>query len=257
MNSDIAKELFKLRKGVIYRDSDHTYWKNGKKLISSTQLKERYKKEFDARYWSLYKVIQALPDTIRLRKNRRGYYVNDKYLSIEEAESLYSEQAATLREEWSEISNNAKKRGTLIHTQFEKAWMGEETGNKTIDKFCLSEIEKGWIPVAVELMVSNEDVAGRFDGLFYFEDKLYIRDVKTDKEIKYGNPYDRMKKPFNDLEDCNYNGYMLQLNIYKDIIEQGTDLEIYGLIIDHYRGLHIETIPLPIYNIPWPQLNTK
>ena len=258
---NIVKELYKLRKGVTYRDSDHTYWRGDKRLISTTQLKERYKQPFDTEYWSTYKVIQAQEEVKKIKHHKEGYYVNDKFISFSEAQEIYREEAEELKKEWTKIAEKAKVKGTAIHVLFEMAWMGEITENETINQFCQERLDREWIPVGVEMMVANDWVAGRFDGLFYYKDKYFIRDIKTDKIIKYGNPYQYMKEPFNDLEDCNYSGYTVQLNLYRDIIEKGSEIKIEGMMIDHYKdtgeNVSIEVIQIPKYEIPWERLEQK
>lgn len=257
---NIVKELYKLRQGVTYRDSDHTYWRGNKQLISTTQLKSKYKQKFDALYWSIYKVIQAKEETKRIKKHKDGYYVNDKFISFSEAKESYQDEAETLQAEWKQTSEKAKVKGTAIHLLFEKSWMGEVTENEMINNYCQERLNRGWIPVALELMVANDWVAGRFDGLFLHKDKFFIRDIKTDKVIKFGNPYQKMLKPFNDLDDCNYHGYTVQLNLYRDIIEKGSNIKIEGMVIDHYRDNEentIEAIEIPKYEIPWEKLQMK
>lgn len=256
--NEIITELYKLRKGVQYRDSDHTYWRDDQQLISSTQLKSRYKEDFDAIYWSLYKSLEALPGTNRLYKTKGGYMLNEKFVSVKQATEMVGDEAAALREQWEDHRKKSLDRGTHIHTLFEKAWMCEVTENELINDFCFSKMDEGWIPLMMEVLVANDVCAGRFDGLFLDpEGRKTLGDIKTDAAIKFMNPYQKMRSPFDDLTDCNFNGYTVQLNIYKDIIEQGSNLTIDRLVIFHYRDDVIELIEVPFYSIPWQQLNLK
>jgi len=81
-------------------------------------------------------------------------------------------------------------------------------------------------------------IAGCADMLFWApsKDEYYIFDWKTNKEIKTVNSYHQMlKKPFDDLDDCELSIYSLQLSLYKLIIEKNTDLKIAGLRIVHFN----------------------
>jgi len=92
----------------------------------------------------------------------------------------------------------------------------------------------GWIPWRTELRVFDKDIAiaGSVDMLykspnFTEENKLLILvDWKRSKEIKKENKFQKALKPIEDLPDCNYYQYSLQLNLYKKIIEKNTPYKI-------------------------------
>jgi ATP-dependent exoDNAse (exonuclease V) beta subunit len=72
-------------------------------------------------------------------------------------------------------------------------------------------------------------VGGMVDGLFWNQKhgELQIWDYKTNKEIaEYSKYKKRMKIPINFLHDCELEGYSIQLNLYKYIIERNTNLKI-------------------------------
>ena len=56
--------------------------------------------------------------------------------------------------------------------------------------------------------------------IFKKDDGTYvIYDWKRSKDIKEFNDFNKGIRICNDLDDCNYNHYCLQLNIYKKILE--------------------------------------
>jgi ATP-dependent exoDNAse (exonuclease V) beta subunit len=72
-------------------------------------------------------------------------------------------------------------------------------------------------------------VAGRIDALIQLEyDGRLITsllDWKTGT-IKLDNKYEKMKSPFNGLEDCSLNHYSIQLSLYRLIIERNLNIKL-------------------------------
>ncbi|MBQ7276215.1 MAG: PD-(D/E)XK nuclease family protein, partial [Bacilli bacterium] len=89
------------------------------------------------------------------------------------------------------------------------------------------------IPLGLEQIVGSRDydVAGSIDFLAYSKklDAIIIIDYKTNKEIKFKSYKDqKMLYPLNNVPDCNYYHYCLQLATYKCILEHETNLKIYN-----------------------------
>ena len=88
------------------------------------------------------------------------------------------------------------------------------------------------IPLGLEQIVGSRDydIAGAIDFLAYSKklDAIIILDYKTNKEIKF-EAYRgaKMLPPLNDIPDCNYYHYCLQLAVYKCLIEHETNLKIH------------------------------
>jgi hypothetical protein len=57
-------------------------------------------------------------------------------------------------------------------------------------------------------------LCGQSDFVAFVTNKAYISDHKTVKELKRENPWAKMKYPFDDMDDCNWNHYVVQLNLY-------------------------------------------
>ena len=47
-----------------------------------------------------------------------------------------------------------------------------------------------------------------------------IDDIKTNKEIKVENKWQKMKDPIKHMDDCNYNHYVIQMSTYAWMLEQ-------------------------------------
>jgi ATP-dependent exoDNAse (exonuclease V) beta subunit len=75
-------------------------------------------------------------------------------------------------------------------------------------------------------------VAGSIDMTLADADgNIIICDWKRSKEIKRSNLYQKGLKIFNHLDDCNYNHYCLQLNIYRHILETHYGKKIIGMFL--------------------------
>jgi ATP-dependent exoDNAse (exonuclease V) beta subunit len=84
-------------------------------------------------------------------------------------------------------------------------------------------------------------LAGQIDLLIVNGNDVYIVDFKSNKEIKKTSFYDKKKKsnvmmkfPVNNLQDCNFNHYQLQLSTYAFMLQTlRPELNIKKLILYH------------------------
>lgn len=160
-------------------------------------------------------------------------------------------------DEWKKLGDDAIKKGIAFHKLkenelsgltsvlieqeehpvFQASW---EDGLKINN---LVKLEPGIYP---ELIVWSDKykIAGQADYVEITKTgKINIKDYKTSKEIKLqsfrkwdGTP-DMMKFPLTNLEDCNFNHYALQLNLYAFLIRQhNRNLEIGKLTVEHILG---------------------
>lgn len=156
-------------------------------------------------------------------------------------------------DKWKLDNDFACIKGTVTHAYNEYLWQNkkyEYDKQEIISVFGKDVIEPIWdklkkicdsfydkfkdnlIPIGLEQVIGSSyyDIAGTIDFLAYSKklDSLIIIDYKTNKEIKkksFNN--ERMLFPLNDLMDCNFYHYSLQLSIYKYILEHETKLKIY------------------------------
>ncbi len=134
--------------------------------------------------------------------------------------------------------------GTRVHEGFEQLF-----NRKRIDfSSSFSDIEdyekvmmevvrwfyqEGYTALHTEFVIGSNRLGGMIDLLACNKDGIHIFDFKTDREIRFHNPYSSCYEPFQYLEDTNYNKYRFQLSIYKRIFESVTGLEVLGLKIIH------------------------
>ena len=191
-----------------FSETNHEYFYKGNKVKKSvTQLVSYYHKKFDREYWSEYKA----------RK-----------------EGVSKE---LILEDWNKKSELSTTTGTQFHAYMEHSLAGKvfdpkislrEDVNSRLDglipladKF-LSDSKHKLIPIKSEFIVGLEDkVAGQIDQIFWndAQQEIQIWDWKTSKTIDTENRYgDKMLYPFEDLDDCAFNHYSLQVNIYKYLL---------------------------------------
>lgn len=90
------------------------------------------------------------------------------------------------------------------------------------------------------IYLQSAGICGQSDIVEVRDNKLYIRDHKTNKEIvkksyvNWEGSSKKMLKPFAHLDDCNFIHYSLQLSIYAFmILRHNPLLELGGLQIEH------------------------
>jgi ATP-dependent exoDNAse (exonuclease V) beta subunit len=250
---------------VVYSDEQHVYLdkEDCQKYISVTQLIHAYSNEFDAEFWSAYKALEAILDqevwlsvkgTLLTRKK-----FDRKLLSkLDVDESIFDEKQKEILAEYDRKREESCIRGTEIHRGFEESFYGknrfnfkqfgfEEIGDYDFtckkDYFKL-DLSRGVYP---EFLISckSEDgilrLSGQIDCLIIDENDVYILDFKTNKEIKKSGYFDKVKKqkqtlkfPLNELDDCNFNIYQLQLSVYAYMLQTlKPELNIKKLMLYH------------------------
>lgn len=197
-------------KDVKYIDKTHQYFdiKSGKELISVTTALKEFQPEFEQDYWANFKASQ-------------------------EGVSKYRKDL-----EWHLLREHGTTKGSYVHEYIELATQGKYFDKPIPDFIYKPAIEKciqladqfvEWyreskFSLAVpELIVNDDKNAGQIDNLSYIDENIYnlaILDIKTDKKIKYDNPYGNLLEPYQDLPDCNWSKYGLQVNKYQELFEK-------------------------------------
>jgi len=157
---------------------------------------------------------------------------------------------------WNGESDRAKGLGNWYHGQREKDILEFDTIKRHgIEIPIIKPIEdnKG-VKIAPDQKLSNGvypehfvylksvGICGQADLVEVVNNKLYITDYKTNKEIKekgftnWEGITSKMFKPVNHLDDCNLNHYSLQLSLYAYIIKKhNPTLKIGSLILQHVK----------------------
>lgn len=160
-------------------------------------------------------------------------------------------------EEWDKAGADAIEKGIIYHKMKEDELLSKSDmiienevhfiyppkfvdGNKTNNSL---KLEPGVYP---ELIIWSDrySIAGQADYVEITKGgKINIKDYKTSKEIKlesymdWKGQYQMMTFPFNNFQDCNFNHYCLQLNLYAYLIKShNRNLEIGSLKIEHVVG---------------------
>lgn len=247
---------------VFFNDSTHTYYDKEtlQKYISVTQIISEYSQEFDEEFWSAYKALEELMDGDKW-SILKPILLNTKKFKIEQLpkcgvdEEVFLKLQSEIKAEYKRKRDESCARGTAIHEQFELSFY--DKNNFDFSKYNLPslcgkfdckqnyyklDLQRGVYP---ELLLSckfdNVLVSGQIDLAIIDGTDVYIIDHKTNAEIKMHSYFDTkrktrvmMKTPLNNIEDCSWGHYCLQLSLYAYMIETlYPNLTIKALKINH------------------------
>lgn len=144
-------------------------------------------------------------------------------------------------EEWDKANKESCERGTKIHAELENQYYNKSK-DISLKKFGLGgkfECKQGYTDLDLEngvypeylIYYQSEDgvlkVAGQIDLLIKNGNDIYIVDYKTNKKIDQKSGFDTTTKrnatmlyPLNNLMDCNYMHYTMQLSTYAYMLQQ-------------------------------------
>ena len=249
-------EYDKKNGNVAFRESDHVYFNlkdADKKYTSVTTLIHKYTQPFDVQFWSTYKTLQFLIPA-EYFKLEKGRLLETKKIDIENMCKAYNidikefeSKRQSILDEWSKANSDACIRGTALHKQMEDlAYDNPDTivrkygfGGKFQIKKDYSDLDLkyGLYP---EYLIYNDEMslAGQIDLLIKDDNDLLIGDFKT-CSIKFESGYDpsikkrtMMQYPLNNLMDCNFYHYSLQLSAYAYMLQKiNPDFNIKKLLI--------------------------
>ena len=245
---------------VKYNDALHKYWTKdtNQQCISVTTLIHSFAQPFDSEFWSKYKALEALLSKelftpikkILVDSKKFDYkYVIESGISEEDFENKVKEVLL----EWEKKNKDACERGTALHKfhelqalggnveSLQKLKLGGKFETKTDNKICPG---KGVYPELLLSRISNDGVlklAGQADLILIDGLDVYILDFKTNKSLDKKSYFDRKQKksvkmqyPLNNLDDCNFSHYSLQLSTYAWMIQKiNPEFVIKGLILIH------------------------
>jgi ATP-dependent exoDNAse (exonuclease V) beta subunit len=194
---------------ISFDESTHTYYVDGSSdgIISVTTLIHNHFPKFDS------------DKILKLMKNKSKKYPN---MSDEQIKKI-----------WSENGKISSGNGTKIHKMIENYYnflendINDEKNVEFQHFLKFNEIIKDkFTPYRTEWSIfdGSIDLAGQVDMLYLKKDGTFaLYDWKRIKELKKDN---RFEKGIGNLDNCNYNHYSIQLNIYKRILETRYDLKI-------------------------------
>lgn len=223
---------------IIFNADDHSYKSlddSNIDWISVTTLVSHFKKPFDAK-----KVAE------KVSKSKKSKW--------------YGIDSTIIQEIWNNESTRSTTLGTWYHNQRESdlcSLASLSVEGTTIPVFKPAEIKEG-VKVAPlqklepgiypEHMVylKSAGICGQSDLVEVVNGKVNIIDYKTNKEIKtesyvnWEGISEKMMTPVNNLDDCNFYHYALQLSIYMYIILKHNPKLKPGNIFIHHITFEVE-----------------
>ena len=213
----------------------HTYYYDGREMLSVTTLVDDCFPKFDAEYWAERKAAKEGVDP------------------------------QVILDEWEQHARRARELGTKMHDQIEHYYLGEDMGDDTdaYRLFRMFAANNRLYPYRTEWRIFHEDydLAGTLDFLERTpEGSFNIYDWKRSKKllapdgrILCESPYWACGlHPVKHLPDTSYWHYALQLSIYRFILEERYGIRVSKLKLGVFH---------PSYSTPWivelPYLQTE
>lgn len=223
---------------IIFDANDHSYKSlddSNIDWISVTTLVSHFKKPFDAK---------KIAEKVSKNKKSKWYGLDPK----------------TIQEIWEKEANRSTTLGTFYHNQRESelcSFNSIEREGVTIPIFKPVEsanglkiapnqkLEPGVYPEHM-VYLRSIGICGQSDLVEVVNDKVNIIDYKTNKEIKTESYVDwegkseKMLAPVDNLDDCHFYHYALQLSIYMYIILKHNPKLKPGRIFIHHVVFEVE-----------------
>lgn len=256
-------EVDKENNDVIYSDGPHIYLSktDGSRYISVTTLIGEYENKFNESFFSKYKALEALADPDHFSLVKQGL-LNTQVWKPELLEKLkinedeFNAKTQEILDGWHNTRDEACFHGSTVHEIMENSFYGNDhfdltgygcsqiVGNYECRKgYYTLDIEHGIYPEYLISWISPEGlkISGQIDLCVRDGNDIFLVDWKTNREIKKRSYYNSSKKknvmmkfPLNNLMDCNWQHYQLQLSTYAYMIQQiNPNLNIKGLRLVH------------------------
>lgn len=249
---------------IAFNEEAHRYWNvndEAKKFISVTTLIERFGQPFDKEFWSAYKALEKLLPAESWKIEKKSLLSSKKFdkslLKLYDiSEDAFNKEQQGILDAWAEENRKSCERGTRIHEQLENEFY-REGKNVELKKFGLGgkfECRRNYteldLPYGVypEYLISRTsddgilNIAGQIDCLVKNGNEIVIIDHKTNKKLDLKGGFNtatksttKMLYPLNNLDDCNFNHYQLQLSTYAWMLQKiNPNFVIKDLILNHY-----------------------
>lgn len=267
----------KINGDVAFTEADHRYFNTkypNRKYTSVTTLISFYHEKFDSEFWSSYKAMEALlgVDEFKecgLKTSLLKFKIFDEAIP-ESCGITYEEFLATKQSilaSYKQANEEACERGTKYHTEKENALYTkpkvkiEEIGlpldlkgefNCERHNFDLNQ-QVAILPEYLIYWSSTDEIinlAGQVDLIVKQGNDIYILDYKTNaKGMEMSSFFDRKKKqskkmfyPINNLDDCMFQHYTLQLSLYAWMLQRiNPEFNIKEMWLLHVDGEGKET----------------
>lgn len=248
---------------VAYNDEAHSYWNvnDNEKYISVTTLIHKFVQPFDRDFWSAYKALEKLIPKDSWAIEKKSLLASKRFdkeiLTLYDiSENDFNREQQGILDAWDEKTRLSCERGTKIHAELENA-LYKAGANVSLKKYgiggkfeCRKDYTELDLPYGVypEYLISRQSddgilrIAGQIDLLVKNGNDIIICDYKTNEKIDMKSGFNTQTKssakmlyPLNNLDDCNYYHYTLQLSTYAWMIQKlNPDFKIKDLILIHY-----------------------
>jgi len=243
--------------------------------ITFDEVEHKYTIDGDDNYMSVTTFIHSFFEkfdplkVIKNMKKSKNWGPDNKYYKMTNNEIIVL---------WKSIADEASKLGTLMHLNIENYYNNSpfiddfiETKEYQLFLMFLND-HKDYIAYRTEMYIYSKiyRIAGSIDIIFIDpknKNKFIIGDWKRSKDIKFENKFQKGISCLEDIDDCNYWHYVLQLNLYRMHLEKYYDMEISEMFLiilhpnqDNYIKIiipRISTLILKMLNIRKKSLNIK
>jgi len=207
---------------VIFDEGKHTYFNPETKrfYISVSRLLALYKEPFDKDFHA---------NRVALREGIKKEDVINR---------------------WAKTSEVACQKGVSVHSIVEnyiKTGVVEDVD--LIDALNVVFNKKGFKRVLSEEIVYNDtyEVAGMSDIICDVNDNVFdVYDFKTNKSFTFESKYNKwLKNPLQNLQQCHYNDYSLQLSLYAFLYGSLTNKKVRKISILYHDGNKFHNYPVP------------
>ena len=136
---------------------------------------------------------------------------------------------------WS--SNTAAEEGTKLHHDIEDYINGKDVSNDSPEFGYFLDFRKDfpeYVPYRTEWTIFDDvhKISGSVDIVFEGSNGgIILGDWKRSKEIRYSNNYQKGLNGLEHVQDCNFNHYALQLNLYRTILEEYYDQTVEDMFL--------------------------
>lgn len=248
---------------VAFSEKDHVYWNvnDDEKYISVTTLIHQFTQPFDKDFWSAYKALEKLIPKENWAIEKKSLLNSKKFdksiLDVYDISELdFNRTQQEILDEWDRKNKESCERGTKIHEEIENSFY-KKPNDISLKKFGLGgkfeckkdynelDLEYGVYPEYLIYRESDDGIlriAGQVDLIIKSGNEITIVDHKTNEKIDKKSGFNtttrsnaKMKYPLNNLMDCNFYHYTLQLSTYAWMLQKiNPNFIIKDLIINHY-----------------------
>ena len=248
---------------VAFSEETHTYWNvdDNEKYISVTTLIHQFTQPFDKDFWSAYKTLEKLIPKESWAVEKKSLLTSKKFdpelLEVYNiSKNEFNKAQQELLDLWDEENRKSCERGTKIHLDIENSFY-TKAKDISLQKFGIGgkfeckkdypelDLQYGAYPEYLIYYESDDKVirlAGQIDLIVKSGNEIYLIDHKTNKKIDQKSGYNsstrssvKMKYPLNNLPDCNFYHYTMQLSTYAWMLQKiNPNFIIKDLILNHY-----------------------